>query len=187
MIVFKGREGNGKDTLGQIITKILGNKYTHYTDKQGEILGKFNSSAKEKLLITLNEGTDTDAMTYVEPMKHFFCARQISIKGECKEPYMANNYARGIMNSNNVRPIQVTDTNRRFFVVRTTDKYMGNKEWFGKLYNELEIEESARLYLIGFMKGILASLRFVIFQRGHWNNFLKIVRLNPLLDLFRRQ
>jgi hypothetical protein len=186
MIVFKGREGNGKDTLGQIITKILGNKYTHYTDKQGEILGKFNSSAKEKLLITLNEGTDTDAMTYVEPMKHFFCARQISIKGECKEPYMANNYARGIMNSNNVRPIQVTDTNRRFFVVRTTDKYMGNKEWFGKLYNELEIEGVSQTIFNWFYERDISEFKVRDFPKGSLEQLLKDSTVKPITRFIQK-
>jgi len=180
MIVFKGREGNGKDTLGQIITKMVGDEYTHYTDKQGEILGKFNSSAKEKLLITLNEGTDEDAMKYVEPMKHFFCARQISIKGECKEPYMAHNYARGIMNSNNVRPIQVTDSNRRFFVVRTTDKYMGNKEWFGKLYNELEIEGVSQTIFNWFYERDISEFKVRDFPKGSLEGLLKESTVKPI-------
>ena len=180
MIILKGREGNGKDTLGQIITRILGNKYTHYTDKQGEILGKFNSSAKEKLLITLNEGTDIDAMTYVEPMKHFFCARQISIKGECKEPYMANNYARGLMNSNNVRPIQVTDTNRRFFVVRTTDKYLGCKEWFGNLYEELERDGVAQTLFNWFYERPVDEFKVRDFPKGSLEQLLKESTVKPI-------
>lgn len=180
MIILKGREGNGKDTLGQIITRMIGSKYTHYTDKQGEVLGKFNSSAKEKLLITLNEGTDIDAMTYVEPMKHFFCARQISIKGECDKPYMANNYARGIMNSNNVRPIQVTDTNRRFFVVRTRDTYLGNKKWFGELYGELEREGVSQTIFNWFYNRDISEFKVRDFPKGSLEQLLKESTVKPI-------
>ena len=180
MIVLKGKEGNGKDTLGQIITRMIGSKYTHYTDKQGEVLGKFNSSAKEKLLITLNEGTDIDAMTYVEPMKHFFCARQISIKGECDKPYMANNYARGIMNSNNVRPIQVTDTNRRFFVVRTRDTYLGNKKWFGGLYEELEREGVSQTIFNWFYNRDISEFKVRDFPKGSLEQLLKESTVKPI-------
>ena len=186
MIILKGREGNGKDTLGQIITRMLGNKYTHYTDKQGEILGKFNSSAKEKLLITLNEGTDIDAMTYVEPMKHFFCARQISIKGEGDKPYMANNYARGLMNSNNVRPIQVTDTNRRFFVVRTTDKYLGDTDWFGNLYGELERDGVAQTLFNWFYDRDISEFKPRCFPKGSLEQLLKESTVKPITRFIQK-
>ena len=186
MIILKGREGNGKDTLGQIITRMLSNKYTHYTDKQGEILGKFNSSAKEKLLITLNEGTDIDAMTYVEPMKHFFCARQISIKGEGDKPYMANNYARGLMNSNNVRPIQVTDTNRRFFVVRTTDKYLGDTEWFGNLYGELERDGVAQTLFNWFYDRDISEFKPRCFPKGSLEQLLKESTVKPITRFIQK-
>ena len=180
MIVLKGREGNGKDTLGKIITKMIGKKYTHYTDKQGEVLGKFNSSAKEKLLITLNEGTDLDAMMYVEPMKHFFCAREISIKGECDKPYMTNNYARGIMNSNNVRPVQVTDTNRRFFVTRTTDKYMGDKAWFARLYEELEQDGVVQTLFNWFYNRDISEFKVRDFPKGSLEQLLKESTVKPV-------
>jgi len=66
VIVLKGNGGNGKDSLVELISKLLNNpKYICRSDKPQEIFGDFNSVLENKLLVAINEASGSDAVKYL--------------------------------------------------------------------------------------------------------------------------
>lgn len=141
IIVLQGREGAGKDTLIDIIERLLDNSkdYVVRTEKPDLILGRFNSYVKDSLVVQLNEFSNANAIQYKEQLKNLATERVIPIEFKnVDKKVMVNNYARIFLFSNNNRPVVVGESNRRFCAFRTTDKHIADKTFFGTLYKYLE-------------------------------------------------
>lgn len=141
VIVLQGREGAGKDTLINIIKLLLdnNNEYVVRTDKPELVLGRFNSMAKDSLLIQLNEFSNKNAIEFKESLKNLATEAVIPIEFKnVDKKVMVNNHARIFLFSNNNRPVVVSESNRRFCAFRTTDKYLNDRVFFGALKTNLE-------------------------------------------------
>lgn len=141
VIVLQGREGAGKDTLINIIKLLLdnNNEYVVRTDKPELVLGRFNSMAKDSLLIQLNEFSNKNAIEYKESLKNLATEAVIPIEFKnVDKKIMVDNHARIFLFSNNNRPVVVSESNRRFCAFRTTDKYLNDRVFFGALKTNLE-------------------------------------------------
>ena len=141
VIVLQGREGAGKDTLINIIKVLLDNSddYVVRTDKPELILGRFNSMVKDSLVVQFNEFSNKNAIEYKEPLKNLATEAVIPIEYKnIDKKLMVNNYARVFLFSNNNRPVIISESNRRFCAIRTTDKYLDDRLFFGAIKKNLK-------------------------------------------------
>ena len=141
VIVLQGREGAGKDTLINIIKLLLDNSddYVVRTDKPESILGRFNSRVQNSLVIQLNEFSNKNAIEYKEGLKNLATETVIAIEHKnIDKKQLVDNHARIFLFSNNNRPVVVSESNRRFCAIRTTDKYLNDRVFFGALKKNLE-------------------------------------------------
>lgn len=144
VIVLKGYEGGGKDTLLKILSKLLGARFVFGTDKCKTAVGDFNGAIENKLIIQFNEQKNKDGNEFTDNIKFLATAETIPIQRKGKEIYDVRNCAMLVVFSNNNNPVVVGDTNRRFFVNNSNDANIGavrKVEFFEPLYENLKDEK----------------------------------------------
>ena len=137
-LLFKSKQGFGKDKLLDIMASILGRDYLHRTANVEDIFGNFNADAKDKLIIQLNELEGKDGFANKEKLKNFITETSTTINDKNVKKYTQNNYARVIIMSNNANPVEIPVDDRRFAVFQSHYQ-KPSREYFNNL---VQIEDS---------------------------------------------
>tara|TARA_R100001086_G_scaffold249774_1_gene190847 strand:+ start:5320 stop:7542 length:2223 start_codon:yes stop_codon:yes gene_type:complete len=134
-LLFKSKQGYGKDLFINFLEKLLGKQYIGRTcDIDKEVFGDFNPMLKNNLVLQLNELEGKHGFENKEKLKNLITAEQISINDKNEKLYKQSNYSRVIICSNNLTPIEIPSDDRRFVVFQAQDK-KPSKEYFNKIVN----------------------------------------------------
>ena len=117
-IVFKSKQGFGKDLLLDIISRILGNKFLYRTANLEEVFGSFNTSIKDKIILQLNELEGKDGFSKKEKIKNLITEEITNINEKKITAYPQNNCLRIFIMSNNISPLEIPHDDRRFVVFK---------------------------------------------------------------------
>jgi hypothetical protein len=121
-VVMLGKEGVGKDQLTFLIECMLDNQnYSTKTSDVDLLFGSFNSEAEHKIMIQLNEASNSSAVEYLEKFKDKTTAKYILINPKGVTPYKTKNCMRLFIASNNKKPVILSENDRRFFVIKSTN------------------------------------------------------------------
>lgn len=115
-IVFKSRQGMGKDTCIDALEKLLGKSYLHRTAKPDDIFGGFNACAANKMIMQLNEMGGKAGFANKDDLKNYITEGRTKINDKNMKHYYQSNTLRVIICSNNTTPIEVPMDDRRFVV-----------------------------------------------------------------------
>lgn len=140
-ILFKSKQGWGKDTLIEIISAMMGNEYISRTAKIEEYLGQFNGSIKNKLLLQLNELEGKDGWDYRDKLKDLITAKTVIINEKNVKPYTQQFYSRSFIMSNRTNPIEIATDDRRFVVFKANYR-QPSPEHFDGLYEIIKDKDS---------------------------------------------
>ena len=121
-ILFKSKQGYGKDLFIDIIQKMLGKQYLFRTAKPEEIFGDFTTSLKDKIILQLNELEGKDGFHSKEKIKNLITEEQTNINEKKVKAYKQTNYLRVFICSNNLTPIEIPHDDRRFIVFKARNK-----------------------------------------------------------------
>jgi len=182
-ILFQSEEGFGKDTLRQIVARLIGNKYVHETSNMESIFGSFNSSIANKLLLILNEMEGKNGFTYKERMKALWTSELVELNEKNVKRWKQANYMRAFIYSNNKRPIQIPYDDRRYVVYRAS-LINASKEFFDSVYALME-EPEEQLGLYDYLMNIDLT-DFNIKKRPHTKAYEKIktANISPVYEFF---
>ena len=135
-ILFKSEEGVGKDSLVEIIEKILGTDYIFRAEDASSLFGEKNGdSRKGKLIIQLNELKASDGKKYESDIKGLITTVKNNIRELYKNSYKQKNNARVIASVNTENPFKVSSSDRRWAVFRCGQKK--DEEYYDTLYREV--------------------------------------------------
>ena len=152
-IVLKGNQGTGKDTLTHIIDKLLGNNYLVKLSDMSNLVGGFNECLYNKLVVQINEMSGQDGYAYKNKIKDMITTETNVINRKHLRIEYQNNYIRWFMFSNNLVPVVIENTDRRFLICETADDYIGKTEYWRDFYrklNEKEYLQQIYYYLMNF-------------------------------------
>ncbi len=131
--VFKSLEGAGKDTLINILSKILGEEYIYSTADQSEIFGSFNEVLENKLILVFNEAEGKAGLANKEKIKDASTKKKNTIKKKYQNATVLDNYVRIFFFSNNANPVSLSADSRRFCINKNNYIQIGNKDYFSNL------------------------------------------------------
>ena len=135
-ILFKSEEGVGKDSLIEVLEKILGSNYFHRAEDASSLFGEKNGdSRKGKLVIQLNELKASDGKKYESDIKGLITAVQNNVRELYKNSYKQKNNARVIGSVNTENPFKVSSSDRRWVVFRCGSKK--DEQYYDTLYREV--------------------------------------------------
>jgi hypothetical protein len=138
-LVIKGKQGNGKNTLYNIMKSLIGKQYCNETSNLEHVVGKFNTPRADKLLILLDEIEFKDVKENLGNIKTTITSPFFNLESKgLKIIENYNSFENIIMLSNNDFCIPKEDNDRRFFVVDVSPVDYGTaeekKEYFDNLY-----------------------------------------------------
>lgn len=139
-ITLISEEGAGKGTLNILIEKMLGkSKVLQTEDPKQYVFGKFNSLMTTSFFVNLNEVSLKDSQECEGKMKALITDGKLNINEKGKKEYTINSYHRWLITTNNDLGLNKTHENdRRNLIIRSSDKFIGNRQHFDYIYKILD-------------------------------------------------
>ncbi len=127
--VLVGRQGTGKSIFASVLARILGRHYFE-TSSPGGIFGQFNFHLADKLLVFANEAIWGGDKRILGNIKSFITDEERSFESKGVDQVRLRHYGRLIVASNEQHPIHIDADDRRFVVLRVSDKHAREDAYF---------------------------------------------------------
>lgn len=151
-VVITGEEGNGKDTAIDSIALIMGRIKRYITSQpEKDVWGHFNSMMSSCCLVQLSEIDRMNTNAHMGKIKDIITNPTITIEDKGLKPYITQSNHNFIGTTNNELPFNLGDKQRRIAIVNASSKYIGNKEYFMKLYKMQEDKNALKSIYEYFM------------------------------------
>lgn len=134
ILVLRGLEGAGKDSLIKLITSLIGIRYIYSTEDTEPVFGNFNGSISGKLIVQLNELDQKKFIPIAEGLKDYSTREYNNINEKYMNPREEKNRVRIIAISNHNDPVLPSATDRRYIVLLLHDQLVNNRQFWDKFY-----------------------------------------------------
>lgn len=136
-LVLCGSQGVGKNSFVEPLGVLLG---THYVllSNITELVSNFNYHLKHAVLIHANEALWGGNRKEIGSLKAMITEQTCLIEGKGKDRIMLRNFKHVILSSNEDWPVHLDPDDRRFFVLRVSEKRKEDHEYFADLQQQLE-------------------------------------------------
>ena len=135
-LIITGSEGTGKGTFTDVLSNVLGPYANSNLTDISLITGKFNSSLEDKKLIVCNEMSDSDSSSKYfnsDSLKSVITDTRATINAKNMKARERENVVNLIIVSNHCDPVKITNKDRRYLVLETSEKYINNLDHFAAL------------------------------------------------------
>jgi hypothetical protein len=123
MLVFVSDEGAGKNTLLEIIKKMIGNKKVfESTNPSRDVWGNFNGQMVDAFLVNLNEISAIDFKNANGLVKGLITDSTLLINEKGVKPFTIQSYHHFITSTNNEEAIKPSKNDRRNCLIRCSDE-----------------------------------------------------------------
>jgi hypothetical protein len=134
-IVLKGGRGSGKSIIGEYIGKIFGPHY-QLIDTPDHIFGKFNYHLTQKLFVQIEEAVWGGDKMREGKLKSLITSKVMPVEIKFGDIFSSRNYLRLMITSNENWVVPAGPDERRFFVLKTSNKYQKRNDERYKSHNE---------------------------------------------------
>lgn len=116
--VIQGVKGNGKTTLLEAMTHIVGEQYTHLPNATAMARDgmKFNGWIHRNLFIGLEEVALSHKREFLEEFKVVVTGRRLGVEKKGAEQFMGDNRVNGLILTNHRNGVPIEDDERRYAV-----------------------------------------------------------------------
>jgi len=137
--VLISNQGCGKSTLFNIMTEIMGQSRVLETRAPEEdIFGKHNPLMMNAYYVILSETNRKNIQGYEGKLKGLITdTNGLNINPKGVNPFKIKCYARFILGTNSLDPVQTSADDRRTFIIRCNDSLANNTEYFKTINKEL--------------------------------------------------
>ncbi len=181
MPIFIALEGTGKNTLIELLKKMIGVKKVFESSKPSrDIWGDFNSPMKDCFLVHLEELSKKDLIDSINEVKALITNPTLTINQKGISQYSINSYHRFIATTNSEDPMPTKKGDRRNFIIRCSDEKKGDFQYFNDLYALLEDENVIKTCYEYFMNVDIIGFKAEKFPETEYQNELKEMNENPI-------
>lgn len=136
IIVIKGYEGTGKDTLKVLLTKLFGGDYTNECCGMKDVFGQWNDHLVQILWLVMNEVAGSDGYINMEKLKEKSTAEEFSVYERFLSKTTAKDLNQMLIFSNNECPVVISSTDRRYVLFMTNEDHYKLKEYWNTIYGK---------------------------------------------------
>jgi hypothetical protein len=137
-IVLQGTEGAGKGCIFESFGRLYGPHYVHVTSAE-RLTGKFNANQSNALLVFADEVMWGGNRAASGVLKGLVTERFIEIERKGIDAEMGVNMVRLLAASNEDWLVPAGPESRRWMVLRASDKKVGDKAYFNKLFSFFDV------------------------------------------------
>jgi hypothetical protein len=143
-LAMNGQEGSGKGCILNLIRLIMGN-YLYSTSDNSVVNKNFNGEIEKKLLVFFDEigWTEKDCQG---KLKQWITEPTISIEGKGIERKEIKSFHNFIFTTNNIRIMNLSKTDRRYVIFKTSNKYCGDYEYFKPFFDKENTKKLASAF-----------------------------------------
>jgi phage/plasmid-associated DNA primase len=163
--ILISKEGAGKGTLLQVLLKLLGvNKYYETTEPERDVWGSFNGLMCDAFLVNLNELSKKSTKDCMGKIKGLITDGAMTINPKGITPYKITSYHHFIITTNSEDPMPTKKDDRRFWIVRSSDELIGNKEYFDDIQKIIQ-DDNAIASIFQYFKTLEGADNFKNVER----------------------
>lgn len=136
-LVITGKEGTGKNVFTNVLCKLLGRYANPNLTNISHIVGRFNGALEDKKLIVCNELSSADTNKYLnsDALKSVITDKTVNIETKGIDSRLRENVVNLILVSNHFGPVRITDDDRRYLVIETSDQKCKQYDYFKSLHD----------------------------------------------------
>lgn len=137
-LVLRGGKGVGKDTLAEIMGRIIGRKHVAHIIRADDLTGRFNAPFATALLVHVEEAFWSGDVSKKGTLQALITARTQPIERKGVDRIEVDSFLRVLMTTNDEWAVPASEDERRYAVFDVSDAHQRDSEWFGPLYQEIE-------------------------------------------------
>lgn len=136
-IVLQGTQGVGKNSFIEPLGVLLGAHYAPLSSIT-ELVSNFNYHLKNAVLIHANEALWGGNKKEIGTIKAMITEETCLIEGKGKDRIVVRNFKHVILSSNEDWPVSLDSDDRRFLVIRVSEKHKEDHEYFEAIQQQLD-------------------------------------------------
>jgi len=143
-IILTGRQGCGKDTLGDFVSEwLIGRNYSHNYTSTEQFWDKHDCERMGKFFIKIEEASGFLNRQHLGQMKAIITSHSLTVNPKGTKALTTSNYNRIFMTTNEGSPVKMEDGNRRFVISACSAKRVGDHAYWKALRAALFNKEGA--------------------------------------------
>ena len=147
LVFSTSKQGAGKDTPLDFIGKILGKEYFFNTeDAENSVFGRFTEHLQKCILLKMEEVEFETNKKNESALLSLITAPTRSYEAKGQKPITLDDYKRIVMTTNKSVPVNVPESDRRFVLINSSEKRVGDRAFWNNVYKELAKPETAQAY-----------------------------------------
>lgn len=135
-LVLRGKKGTGKSTLADALSGLLG-KHSFKCSKSKHIVGDFNKTLVDKLLLLAEESFFAGSHADIGTLKDLITSNTVTIEPKHVNPFEIRSCHRICMLTNSEWAVPATEDERRFFVLDVGEDHIQDWDYFAAIDREL--------------------------------------------------
>jgi Family of unknown function (DUF5906) len=186
LVVHSEEEGVGKDTFFDFIGGMLGNQFYNTSSPEHTLFGRFNGGFKEVLMVKIEEGNFETNKANQDNLKGIITAPRLSYEEKGKPALSLNSFLRLVMTTNNPVPLVMSDTQRRFMMLKASPERRGDTDYWKETYATLRKPETARAYFHYLMSKDISQFDPSVFPHSDYKDEIVTATRPYLAKFFQR-
>jgi hypothetical protein len=135
-LVFLGKRGSGRGTLGNVICRIFGNHGLQITSPQ-HLVGRFNAHLRQCAFLFADEAYVVDDRSAEGKLKGLITEATIPLEAKGRDVITVPNHLHVMLASNEDWVVPAGEIERRFVVQEVANDHAQDAAWFKPLYKLL--------------------------------------------------
>ena len=136
-LVIRGQKGTGKSIVFDFIQELMG-RYCYKVADGKRALGNFNAQYETTLLLVMEEAVWAGDLAKESILKDLITGKTIPIERKCVDPYMATNYMRVVMISNERWVVPASHDERRYAFFDCGSQHRGDIDYFKAMKTQMD-------------------------------------------------
>ncbi|WP_271167300.1 DUF5906 domain-containing protein [Hansschlegelia plantiphila] len=150
-LVLKGGKGAGKDTLAEVVRRIVGQRHVAHVDNPERLTSRFNAGFATAIVGHVEEAFWAGDRAKKGALQALITSPTMTLERKGIDPIVVDSFLRLIMTTNEDWAVPASADERRYAIFDVSDFRIGDRKYFSALYAEIEGDGPAAFlnYLLG--------------------------------------
>ena len=137
-LVLKGGKGAGKDTLGEVMTQIVGTRHVAHVDKPELLVARFNAHFATALMVHVEEAYWPGSPDKRGTLQALITSPTMTMEQKGIDAVPVDSYVRLFMTTNEEWAVPASHDERRYAVFDVSGERIGDRDYFDSLHAEID-------------------------------------------------
>ena len=188
IILINADQGSGKDTLMNTVGQLVfgSDYYRNVQDVEGELFGSHSTVQERTLFMKLEEVNGTVMRHRADQLKTMITSGRSRVNPKGVGAYDIDTFPHLVMTTNNVAPVKVEASDRRFCIFYTSSEYVGNRAFWEETYRLFQLPGAGRALYEYLMSVDLTGFHASAFPSTEYRQDLMVAEVSSE-ELFIRE